>query len=794
MLLFRGAPWFFDSPYRKDEKRLGTSAFGGRAIRLPDQTFPSSVWNALRIPQQFAISTIFSAQNHPAQWASRTRRFGSESARLEFTFLVDLLDVPPMKHVIVCREYRPAPDPPGGIGTYVGHLARLLAQSGETVHVIAQRWEGAPSKVTESCGGRLVVHRVSLDDLVQDKGRTAPEERLLQGLAGSDGPSRAFSWQVAHVTERLVETEGIDLIEGSEWEAPLYYFQLRRALGLGPKRQPPCLVQLHSPAELIFRHNDWDLTLSDYEPLRRVEEFTVRAADLVLCPSRYLARQCERIFNLTPGEVQVIPYPLGDTPRLERDPDVWRRNSICYTGRLELRKGVVEWVDAAVEVAQTHPSVEFDFIGGDTSLDGGPGRSVRGYLDARIPRPLRERFHFHGSIPREELMKALAKIPVAVVPSRWENLPYSCIEAMCTGLPVLVSPTGGMTELITDGESGWVAPDQTAAGLASALRRVLDTAPGQRAAMGGNAEAAARRICSNETVVQQQLELRTRLIAAGVSRSIEVPAPAISQASGPQRPGTQQGGMAVVVNCGGDSVSLAECLKGIQMQTQPAKAVVVIGAAGQERAVAGEATVEFLPASSHITAHTTARNTGLQHILQSAPLVRGIVFLTEAVRLEPQYLKLTESVLERHPGVGLVSSFLRYERTADDLEETPGPGGHWTFDTVDKMPCAALRVEALQSEALQSGDVSATWTAVTYPDILASVVSLTHGSTLRGSGHRKRYSAMTLAVRGSARLKLNWFLAAPWSEKARWVRQVLKEPRRTAQWLAWQLRAATRTR
>jgi glycosyltransferase involved in cell wall biosynthesis len=697
-----------------------------------------------------------------------------------------------MKHVIICREYRPAPDPPGGIGTYAGHLARLLAESGETVHVIAQRWEGAPSKVTESCGGKLVVHRVSLDDLVQDGARKAREERFLQGLAGLDCPSRAFSWQVAHVIERLVQTEGIDLIEGSEWEAPLYYFQLRRALGLGPPRKPPCLVHLHSPAELIFRHNDWDLTLSDYEPLRRAEEFTVRAADMVLCPSRYLARQCERIFNLMRDEVQVIPYPLGDTPRIERDLDVWRRDSICYTGRLELRKGVVEWVDAAVEVAQSHPRVEFDFIGGDTSLDGGPGRSVRGYLDDRIPRSLRDRFHFHGSIPRQELLKALAKAPVAVVPSRWENLPYSCIEAMCTGLPVLVSPAGGMTELITDAESGWIAPDATAGGLASALRRVLDTPPERRAGMGMAAEAAARRICSNETVVRRQIELRERLVQAGTSRSTQVPAPAT-----PQLPDNRRQGMGVVVNYGGDSGSLVDCLKSIHGQTQPASVVLVAGiknVAGvktQLPAASSTPAIKFLEAPAGSTVSDLAALAGWGAAPGTVALLRGVVFLNEAVRLEPEFLKLSESVLERHPGVGLVSSFLRYERTPDDLGAAPGPGGHWTLGDVERLPCVVLRAEVLQSQ----GDVSATWTALTYPDILASVTSSLRRSAEGGAGHRKRYSGMTLAVRGSARLSLNWFLAAPWNEKARCVGRVFKEPKRTAQWLAWHLRsAATRAR
>lgn len=681
-----------------------------------------------------------------------------------------------MKHVIVCREYPPAPYPPGGIGTYVSHLARLLSESGETVHVVAQRWEGAPAQVTRTSDGHLIVHRVSID---QDVSRNSSDSGLLRGLSASDCPSQAFSWQASHWIEHLVETEGIDLIEASEWEAPLYYFQLRRALGLGPRTRPPCLVHLHSPSELIFRHNQWDLTLSDYQPLRRLEEYTVRAADALLCPSRYLARQAEQLFSLAPGQVHVIPYPLGDTPRIDRHPDVWRRDSVCYAGRLELRKGIVEWVDAAVEVARSNPRVEFDFIGSDTSLDGGPGRSVRDYLGDRIPRILRRRFHFHGSMPHQRLMEFLAKAPVAVVPSRWENLPYTCIEAMCTGLPVLISPAGGMTELIADGENGWVAPDVTAAGLASALRRVLDTSAARRAVMGRNAEAAVRRICSNQTVLQLHLDWRKTVADAGSSRSLSVPAAAQSSASACQ-------GMAVVVTCLSRPDLLPGCLAAVGRQTQAARLVIVAGHP-RCRQAADNSNVEFLEASSP----AVARRLGLQRVLQSVLPLRGIIFLNEAVRLEPEQLSRSESVLETQPGVGLVTSFLRYESPQPGRHEIPGIGSPWaledgTLENLDAMHCAAVRVEALQS----GENAGTVWASVIYPDVLASVMGKPVTDTSVGARSGKRFSAMSLALHGSAQLTLDWFLAAPWAEKARWAGRALTHPRRTAHWLAWQLRAA----
>lgn len=55
-----------------------------------------------------------------------------------------------MKHLIICNEYPPTPRP-GGIGTYVKNMAHLLAEAGETVHVVAQANSKQASSEVEFC-------------------------------------------------------------------------------------------------------------------------------------------------------------------------------------------------------------------------------------------------------------------------------------------------------------------------------------------------------------------------------------------------------------------------------------------------------------------------------------------------------------------------------------------------------------------------------------------------------------------------------------------------------------------
>lgn len=667
-----------------------------------------------------------------------------------------------MTHLVICREYPPAAFPPGGIGTYVKHITRLMADAGETVHVIAQRWAGAPDPVSKSCSGRLIIHRVSLDEpLNPEPGRGADELALLHRLATSDCPSQLFSWQAARLAESLVESEAIDLIEAQEWEAPLYYFQVRRALGLGPGKEPPCLIHLHSPSRLIFRHNEWDETLTDFSPLVRFEDYTVKAADALLCPSSYLAHGASELFDIPLERIAVIPYPLGDTAFVERAPEVWRRSSICFVGRLELRKGVVEWVEAAVRVARDHPSVTFDFIGSDTSLSGGAGGFVREHLLRRIPGALRPRFRFHGTQPRDRVLTLLAETPVVAVPSRWENLPYTCIEAMATGVPVLASPNGGMAEIINHGESGWIAPEATAGGFESTLRMVLATSASRKAEMGRAAAEAVRCICGNDAVLRAHLELRAGLVDSG-SRT----------ARHHLRAGTGRRGIGVVITCIDEPRLLARCLDGLDKQSQPALAITVAAQHDHrpilDGIIKGRAGVSAV--YGDFASPAEARSAGVCALLASAPHLSAIARIGEAVQLDPAFMAVCESALERHPDLGLIS-------TGED----------------ECLSCDVIRVEALpeaptgRGAALADEFTRAGWRALIYPGLVAQVPPHEGAKAARRKS-RARFSAMALAQSQSTRTDLHWFWALPPREKLRRLAGVLKEPRTIGRRVMWSAR------
>jgi glycogen(starch) synthase len=637
-----------------------------------------------------------------------------------------------MRHLLICREYPPASYPAGGIGTYAHHIVRLLAAQGETVHVIGERWRGAPSGVEEHYGGRLVIHRLELEVAPDDRGPGAREARA---LFATSFPSQAFAWRAGLLAERLVTEEGIDLIEGQDWEAPLYYFQLRRALGLGPSRLPPCVVHLHSPTESIVLHNEWDPGRPAYLLAKRLEGHTIAAADAWLCPSRFLARTAEVRYGLSDGRVQVIPLPIGGTKVLERPEQVWRDGSVLYVGRLEPRKGVLEWLAAALEVAARRRDVRFEFVGTDLPL--GPT------LKRLIPRELERRFVFHGEQPRRELSRFMSGARIAVVPSRWENFPNTCIEAMGSGLPVLATRAGDMGEIIEDGVSGWLVDRADPVALATALERALTTPPEKLLTMGREAATSIGRLCDNSAITEAHLRFRRSVVKAGPRPAVVT---SVRDRTLPDA-GVVEHGLAVILWRREATSSWDQCVVGLATQTTPPLLVVLVGSA------LDSATMERLSAQVRApvmtviaTSGSSPRSAGVNAVRRSGRRPLGYVFLEDGDRPEPDLLSAYQRALERCPGAGVVSCWGTHPDSS-----LIGPCADLPYQLLanEAGTCVAVRAAAFDAAGEIAADLpagydlwatinailAAGWSAVTYPALLVASPNTADQASDRSRAH-----------------------------------------------------------
>jgi glycosyltransferase involved in cell wall biosynthesis len=98
---------------------------------------------------------------------------------------------------------------------------------------------------------------------------------------------------------------------------------------------------------------------------------------------------------------------------------------------------------------------------------------------------------FAGRVPRRHMPAVYRSADVFVLPSLMEGMSNTVLEAMASGLPVVLTPAGGTDELLTSGENGRLVPHRDPEALADALRGYLND-PALAARHGRAARRRAR--------------------------------------------------------------------------------------------------------------------------------------------------------------------------------------------------------------------------------------------------------------------------------------------------------------
>jgi len=168
---------------------------------------------------------------------------------------------------------------------------------------------------------------------------------------------------------------------------------------------------------------------------------------------------------------------------------------IVIVSRLVRHKGYPELLAAMRDV----PGAELWVVG--ERLPSDHGADLEPLFDASGLGPRLRRLGY-----RADIADVLAAADIFTLPSHFEGLPMSVIEAMLTGLPVVATAVRGPREQVMDGETGLLVPPATVAPLAAALARLVAD-PALRASMGAAGRARAVLTYSEAAVLARTLDL-----------------------------------------------------------------------------------------------------------------------------------------------------------------------------------------------------------------------------------------------------------------------------------------------
>lgn len=376
-----------------------------------------------------------------------------------------------MRICFISREYPPQTHI-GGIATYTHKTAAALARLGHEVHVVTAAWE--PGAEYQENG--VWVHRF-------EEPRVKPRE--LQQLV-----------HARHVARTLARIPGqFDVVQACEWGGEALWFALRRS------RHTPLVTRLATPLLLVERLNEHSRTGTRGIVQRLMERTQTTRSDGVISPTQALAREVASAWQIPHERITIVPTGMTSLPTTTTDlhelPEALQgAEYLVYFGRLEERKGVHILGEALTSVLTEFPHLKMVFVGDDlpyklTTM----GAAIRAMHPSHADRLL-----FFPRMPQRALFPIITAAKLVVLPSLWENLANTCLEAMQLGKAVIATRHCGFEEVIVDGTSGFLVEPGSVQELATCLSQTLkDEALIQRVGL-----AAQRRVADFHIDVMAQ--------------------------------------------------------------------------------------------------------------------------------------------------------------------------------------------------------------------------------------------------------------------------------------------------
>lgn len=244
--------------------------------------------------------------------------------------------------------------------------------------------------------------------------------------------------------------------------------------------------------------------------------WTIESADVVTAISTSTANRVQRYAE---RPVSVIPFAAGlstddeATKAVDQADRAGQAPTFLFVGRLVERKGVEVLLRA---IRRLEDGSVLEIVG-----EG----AHRARLEA-LARSLgvSDRVRFLGRVDERELRAAYARADVFVLPAvvdakgDTEGLGVVLLEALLAGVPVVASDVGGIPDIVTDGDTGWLVPSGDSASLATALSAVVaDPTEASRRVERGRARIAER--FTQERVVTDLLEAYREAMAARPGRN-----------------------------------------------------------------------------------------------------------------------------------------------------------------------------------------------------------------------------------------------------------------------------------
>ena len=371
----------------------------------------------------------------------------------------------------------------GGIARHCEGLAKALVQQNHEVHLFTLDFPGSPNY--EEMDG-VKVYRASTE-LGHPNFLTWVllfNHFLAKRMADV---SQSVDFDVIHVHDWLAAFSGISFKHYVKKPMVLtvHSTEVGRAQGL------------HSPDSFSINGIEWWAT---YE------------ADRVIVCSQSMKNEICGHFNLPLDKVDVIPNAIDPT-KYQTSVDrgsVRQRYEVGYgeklilcVGRLVPQKGTEYFIRAIPHIAKRYPEAKFIIVGEGWSRD---------ILEAEARASGQNRkIQFTGFASDKEVIDLMTSADVLIVPSVYEPFGIVALEGMATGVPVVASQVGGLSEVIEHDRTGLFVYPRSPESIAWGIDRILSD-PDHAKWLTKNAKDILNKDYSWEAVAMKTVDVYRKVV------------------------------------------------------------------------------------------------------------------------------------------------------------------------------------------------------------------------------------------------------------------------------------------
>jgi glycosyltransferase involved in cell wall biosynthesis len=232
----------------------------------------------------------------------------------------------------------------------------------------------------------------------------------------------------------------------------------------------------------------------------------------IIAVSRHMRDQLIDL-GAPPEKIEFNPYGI-DVDLFSKGEPATAPPVFLAVGRFVAKKAPDQTIEAFAKISAKYPDARLEMIG-----DGPLHKSCR---DLARHLGVSERVKFWGAIPHLEAARIMARarcfVQHSITPDSgdMEGTPLAVLEAMATRLPVVATRHGGIVDVVSDGETGYLVDEFDVASMANAMARLIES-PKTASRMGAAGRAF---VLTNHSMDQQIGALASILQRAAAPESV----------------------------------------------------------------------------------------------------------------------------------------------------------------------------------------------------------------------------------------------------------------------------------